>query len=152
MRGEAVKSEEQGRMVRCPPKLIKMSNAELCTWLSRFLFEAKKVNGENYSEVSVYQIMCGLMQYLRENGRADIDFFSDRSFSTLCSAIDCRMKALRKAESVPRQTECLSEEDEELLWRKGLLGGDSPDSLHDTMVFMCGLFFALRGGGRSYRD
>ena len=73
-------------------------------------------------------------------------FFSDRSFSTLCSAIDCRMKALRKAGSVPRQTECLSEKDEELLWRKGLLGGDSPDSLHDTMVFMCGLFFALHGG------
>ena len=57
-----------------PPKLIEMSNAELCTWLSRFLFEGKKVNGEKYSEVSVYQIMCGLMWYLRENGQADIDF------------------------------------------------------------------------------
>ena len=67
-------------------------------------------------------------------------FFSDHSFSTLPSAIDCWMKALRKAESVPRQTECLSEEDEELLWRKGLLGGDSSDSLRDTMVFMYGLF------------
>ena len=61
------------------------------------------------------------------------------------------MKVLRKAGSVPRQTECLSEEDEELLWRKGLLGRDSLDSLCDTMVFMCGLFFALCGGEELWR-
>lgn len=32
------------------------------------------------------------------------------------------------------------------MWQNGLLGSDNPQTLIDTMVFMCGLYFALRSG------
>ena len=46
-----------------------------------------------------------------------------------------------------RQTELLTCE-EEMLWQTGQLGGHSPQTLVDTiMVFMNGMYFALRSGG-----
>ena len=46
--------------------------------------------------------------------------------------------------SKKRQAEPLSEENEEQLWEKGLLGDHNPVSLLNTIVFMNGLYFALR--------
>ena len=58
------------------------------------------------------------------------------------------MKRLQKEGlgSKPRQTEPLSVQDEEQLWTKKLLCGHNGRSLVDTMLFMCGTYFALRSG------
>ena len=45
-----------------------------------------------------------------------------------------------------RQGEPLTLEEEVLLWKKGLLGSSNPQSLLDTMLFMNGIYFALRSG------
>ena len=50
------------------------------------------------------------------------------------------------AGSQKRQAEVLTEDEEDVLWRKGLLGDGSPQSLLDTMGFSNGLYFALRSG------
>ena len=50
-----------------------------------------------------------------------------------------------------RQAEPLTEEEEEILWSKGLLGDHSPQALLNTMVFMNSLHFALRSG-REHRE
>ena len=42
--------------------------------------------------------------------------------------------------------EVLAEEEEDLLWTKGFLGGQTPQSLLDTVIFYNGMYFALRSG------
>ena len=57
-----------------------------------------------------------------------------------------RPKAAPGIQSVPKKAEPILESEEEILWEKGLLRSHSPQSLIDTMVFMAGLYFALRSG------
>ena len=58
------------------------------------------------------------------------------------------MKRLRSLGHGTRveQAEPISETEDDHLWSKGKLGSQTPQSLLDTMVFMCGLYFALRSG------
>ena len=45
-----------------------------------------------------------------------------------------------------KQGEPFSVLEEDKLWNEGLLGMTSPQALLDTMIFMCGMYFALRSG------
>ena len=59
----------------------------------------------------------------------------------MCS-LDAELKRLQSngVGSKRRQAEPLAEEEEEILWQKGLLGVSSPQTLLDTMLFMNGLY------------
>ena len=62
--------------------------------------------------------------------------------------LDSEMKKLQAsgigtAQSKP---ELITFEDEEILWRKKILGDSTPQSLLDTMLYMNGFYFALCGG------
>ena len=45
-----------------------------------------------------------------------------------------------------KQAEPLSIQEENQLWELGLLGDHPPQVLIDTMLFLCGMHFALRSG------
>ena len=45
-----------------------------------------------------------------------------------------------------KQADVISVDDEEKLWTCGGLGGDNPQQLVDTILFLNGLHFALRSG------
>ena len=45
-----------------------------------------------------------------------------------------------------RQAEAITEDEEELLWKEKILGDHSPQSLLNTIIYMNGLYFALRSG------
>ena len=62
--------------------------------------------------------------------------------------LDSEMKRLQASGIgiVQQKAEPITFEEEEILWQKRILGDSSPQSLLDTMLYMNGLYFALRGG------
>ena len=130
------------------PELLEMTKENMSNWISKFLIEVRRVDGNDYTGESLYQMLCGLLRHLRLNGREEIDFFQDVVFKPMLAVLDNKMKSL-KCNGIgvtKKQAEPISQAEEGLLWSQGLLGDSSPGVLLDSMIWMCGLFFALRGG------
>ena len=70
------------------------------------------------------------------------------SFSDFRCTLDSEMKRLQGngLGSKKRQAEPLTMEEEEMLWESRQLGDHCPQALVDTMLYMCGTYFALRSG------
>ena len=88
------------------------------------------------------------MRHLRWSGQPELDISKDPKFCEFRGTLDAEMKRLQEqgVGPVKRQAETLTEADEETLWKKGLLGDLTPQSLVDTMVFYIRYYFALRSG------
>ena len=78
----------------------------------------------------------------------EIDFFKDPEFCSFRVSLDAEMKRLQSkgVGSVHKQAEPFTMEEEELLWERKILGDHSPEALLNTMIYMNGLYFALRSG------
>ena len=100
-----------------------------------------------YPPNTLYCIACSILRKVR-NYALEINFFSQFEFSGFRQTLDSEMKRLTATGtgSVKQKAEPLSSSDEEQMWQRGLLGSDNPQTLIDTMIFMCSLYFALRSG------
>jgi len=77
-----------------------------------------------------------------------VNFFTDVEFRGFQQSLDAEMKRLR-SEGIGvtrKRAEPISVKEEGELWEKGILGDSSPQVLLDTMVYCCGVYFALRSG------
>ena len=73
--------------------------------------------------------------------------FKSPHLKRLQDALDSRLKDLQSRQSPFRKkAKVLSQKDEQMLWTTGSLGTHSPAVLLDTLVFLAGEIFALRGG------
>lgn len=131
-----------------PEDFKELSKEKLSFWLSCFILEAGKQDGTKYPPNTLHHICCGIMRFIRNNGQPDVDFFRDPAFGEFKSTLDAEMKRLQSQGigSKKRQAEPLTEEEEERLWETKQLGAHSPQCLVNTILFMCGMYFALRSG------
>ena len=54
---------------------------ELNYWLAKFVVEVRKrENGEAYCGNNLYQMVCGLQRFIRENARAELNIFQQPEF------------------------------------------------------------------------
>ena len=93
------------------------------------------------------------MRFLRWNGKPELDIFRDSNFADFRASLDSEMKRLQSEGygTKTKQAEVLTEEDEDILWEKGILGSENPQSLLNSVIFYNRLYFALRSG-REHRQ
>ena len=132
------------------PDIANMEITQLQRWMSRFVLEIRKTDGTPYPPESIYHIVCGIMRFVRHNGKPEVDFFRDQAFAEFRTVLDAEMKRLKAAGigSRAHKAEPLTPEEEEMLWDKGVLGDHSPQALLNTVFYQNGVNFALRSGNK----
>ena len=97
-----------------------MTNHQLQHWLTQFVLEVRKKDGCVYPPDSLHHICAGLIGYIRWNGKPEIDIFKNSQFANFRATLDGEMKRLQAQGigSKRRQTEILTADEEEMLWKK----------------------------------
>lgn len=124
--------------------------ATLCTHLSRFVLETRKANGECYPPKTLHQLLCGLLRHMRETNPGCPNFLDkkDSRFKTLHGTMDSQFHHLHST-GIGREVKharVLTKEDEDRLWRTGVMGTTTPKALQNAAFYTVGKMFSLRGG------
>jgi hypothetical protein len=125
-----------------------MSVAELNDSISYFVFEVKKKDGTEYPANSLHGLVCAIQRYLKIQCGKNFRFFNDDLFSKLRTSLDTVMKE-RSAAGIgvhSKRAEVITLDEEDQLWSKNILGDGNGKQLVETLVYLLGLHFALRGG------
>ena len=120
--------------------------------MAKVVVEVKNENWrKEYCSETLYQLACGMQRYLNENRRPEIDFFGSAAFKLYRDSLDAQMKLLTSlgVGVSTKKAEPFSEDDEEMLWSKVLLGDTSPKCLLNMMVFLFEKYFSLIGAAKS---
>ena len=137
---------------KCPDSLLlQMDPVLLNKWLSIFVAETRKVNGDPYPPSTLQSLLSGLLRYMRSIDAykaPNIFAKKDPRFEKLHHTMDSVYRSLR-AQGVGTEkhsAEPFSKIEENLLWTSGVFGTDDPISLQRAIFFYNGKVFCLRGG------
>ena len=132
-----------------PADLLESLDPNLvCRWLCRYVMETRREDGHPYPPSTLRSLLSGINRVLQSN---------HAPFSVLDKTNPCFRDLLKTLDSVSsdlhrqgvRATKhsapIISQEHEELFWKKGLLGLSSPKVLQCTVFYYVGLNFVLRG-------
>ena len=119
----------------------------LCECLKRFVSEARRGDGTPYPPKTLYQILCGLLRYQRSCQRNPPNFLDrkDVRFKELHGTCDFVFQELH-AKGLGAAAKVITAEDENILWKSGVLNTKTPDGLQRAMFYYVGKVCCLRGG------
>ena len=147
----AVKVFEQWRVQRnattdddgklCPSNVLDCPKAsELNYWLSRFVVEARREDGNPYPARTLSNLVAGLYRHCRESDAACPNFMNrkDPAFKELNGAIQVRSRELREVGvgAVVKHASVISAEEENALWESKVIGDHNPLALQRAVFFM----------------
>ncbi|XP_066285874.1 transcriptional regulator QRICH1-like [Branchiostoma lanceolatum] len=132
-----------------PTELKHASHAEMDFWLTKFIFEIRKIDGEPYPPATLYSLVSGLMRHFREDlNRHDMNFLDrkDIRFAEFRKALDARMKELTSAGVgvKKKQADPLTPDDEDRLWQSNAISLSTSQGLSYGVYFYNCKIFGLR--------
>ena len=128
-------------------KLLEIPNDTLNDLLCYFVAEVRNKSGEEYRPNTLYELVVAIQHYIRQSGKF-VSFLDDKCFEGMRKVVDAKMKELSsKGLGIDKKTaDVITEDQEEVMWKKGILGTDTPQKLLDTLIYQLGLHFVLRAG------
>ena len=118
--------------------------------LQRFVSEARRADGTNYPPKTIYQMLCGLLRYSRENQSDPANFLDrkDSRFKKLHATCDVIFRALHDQGIgvEKRATPVVSQANEDKLWEAGVLNTSTPIGLQRAVFYYVGKVCCIRGG------
>ena len=131
-----------------PTTLYKRRAQPLAVFLRTL--ETRNSEGKHYPPKSIYQLLTGLLRHMRSGNPSAPNFLEKTSptFFQLHTVIDNHFKELRQqgVGSESKHAEIISKEEEDMLWKSGVMGTHSPQALFNAVFFFNGKNFCLRGG------
>ena len=123
---------------------------QVCDLLCKFIAEAKQCSGEPYSPKTLLQLLVNLQSYASDCNPRACKFMDikDPIFKPLHHVLNNLSKKLLNdgIGAKKKQARVVTMEEEETLWKKGVMGLHSPVALQNATFFYCGIYFCLRGG------
>lgn len=145
-RYKATNVSDQYRNVLLKP-ITSYSVNELNYWLSKFVLEVRKRDSTQYPQNSLVSIIAGIQGTFHQR-KIFHQFFKDKLFLSLQQSLDCAMKMSVKNNIGihKKQAPIITGDQEEKLWQEGQLGSSTPTQLIQTLFYLNGLHFGIRGG------
>ena len=116
-----------------------------------------EVRNKKGSEYIRSALCAGIQHFVREDrvasNKVTVDIFKDSNFVYFQSVLNSKLIDLHSKGigTTTKQAEVISNQLEEQLLEKKILGDDTPEKLLHTLVYLFGLHFALRLG-REHRN
>ena len=119
---------------------------ELDRILQRFFAEIRKEDGTEYEPDSLRTMLASLDRYFKEEGYP-YRILKDKEFEAARKVLNGYAIELRERGKGKRKMRAdpLTESDETVLWEKGILGGNNPQSLNYTTFYLLSQHFGTRG-------
>lgn len=136
------------------PAVRDCNHNELGYWLERFVFEARKQNGDEYPYKSLYELCCGIQRVYNNCSdgtfREPVDIFQPKcpNFYRFYAALDCKMGQLQsKRIGIDiKRADIITDEDEKKLWNSKVISLESSRGLSNGVYFYNNMCFAMRIG------
>ena len=124
---------------------LKMDDECLIDTLPRFIHEVRRKDGKRYPAASLVSIIAGIQNTFPRD--RNVNFFRSEKFRLVRDSLDSSMKISNKelAEMKRKSAPIVSFDDEEKLW-KCSFGEETPKKLLQSLFYLNGIHFALRGG------
>ena len=116
----------------CLVDLLKSNNVELLNfWLSRFVVEARREDGNPYPPVTIHNLMSGLYRHSKSkvsSGIAPPNFMNCRDLQGALQ-VYCRQLRIDGIGAFVKHTTIVTLEEENMLWETKVIGDHRPLAL-----------------------
>ena len=136
---------------KCPEDILeRQSPEELNQWISKFIAEARRTDGQKYTPRLIHPILSGLLRYMcsLSDNSPNVLNKNDTRFKNIQRSCEAVFRSLRK-EGIGAQVKhapTISTEEEKRLWDTKVLDVNTPKGLSNAVFFYAGKVCCLRGG------